>query len=138
LGEGVGIGSDAQGVTLDITSSILFERGSDTLKKDSVELLKKITGLLQSNKYRRFGISVEGHTDNIETRLSRYPSDWELSSARAGAVVHALIKEGLNEERFKSIGMGHIVPKYPNVNAYGEAIPENQERNRRVVIRLEI
>jgi len=34
--------------------------------------------------------------------------------------------------------MGHIVPKYPNVNAYGEAIPENQERNRRVVIRLEI
>ena len=121
-----------------MTSSSLFERGSDTLKKDSVELLKKITGLLQSNKYRRFGISVEGHTDNIETRLSRYPSDWELSSARAGAVVHALIKEGLNEERFKSIGMGHIVPKYPNVNAYGEAIPENQERNRRVVIRLEI
>lgn len=138
LGEGIGIGSDAQGATLDITSSILFEKGSDQLKADATELLDKIAVLLQSDKYRRFSISVEGHTDTIETKMSRYKSDWELSSARAGVIVHALISKGLKEERFKSVGMGHIVPKYPNTNTYGEYIPENQERNRRVVVRLEI
>ncbi len=138
LGEGIGIGSDAQGATLDITSSILFEKGSDILKADSNELLDKIATLLKGDKYRRFGIAVEGHTDTIETNFSRYKSDWELSSARAGAIVNALIARGLKEERFKSVGMGHIVPKYPNTNTYGEYIPENQERNRRVVVRLEI
>ena len=138
LGEGIGIGSDAQGATLDITSSLLFEKGSDKLKADSQELLDKIANLLKGDKYRRFGIAVEGHTDTIETQHSRFQSDWELSSARAGAIVQALISRGLKEERFKAIGMGHIVPKYPNTNTYGEYIPENQERNRRVVVRLEI
>ena len=138
LGEGVGIGSDSQGATLDITSSILFEKGSDKLKQESKKLLESIADLLKIDKYRRFSISVEGHTDTIESKLSSYESDWELSSARAGAIVHTLIQKGLKEERFKAIGMGHIVPKYPNTNTYGEYIPENQEKNRRVVIRLEI
>lgn len=138
LGEGVGIGADSQGVTLDITSSILFDRGQIALKKESSALLKKIVNLLQDNRYRRFSISVEGHTDDVEAKQSRYATDWELSSARAGVIVHNLIADGLDENRFKSIGMAHIAPKYPNTNAYGETIPENQERNRRVVIRLEI
>lgn len=138
LGEGIGIGSDSRGATLDITSSILFEKGSDKLKKGSDKLLNQIAELLKGEKYRRFSISVEGHTDTIETKASGYQSDWELSSARAGAIVHALIARGLKEERFKAIGMGHIVPKYPNTNSYGEYIPQNQEKNRRVVVRLEI
>ena len=138
LGDGIGIGSDAQGATLDITSSILFEKGSDKLKSNTKDLLDKIANLLKGNKYRRFGIAVEGHTDTIDTSLSRYQSDWELSSARAGAIVNALINRGLKEERFKAIGMGHIVPQYPNTNTYGEFIPENQEKNRRVVVRIEI
>ena len=125
LGEGIGIGSDAQGATLDITSSILFDKGSDKLKTDSQELLDKIANLLKGDKY-------------IETQHSRFQSDWELSSARAGAIVQALISRGLKEERFKAIGLGHILPKCPNTNTYGEFIPENQEKNRRVVIRLEI
>lgn len=138
LGGSVNIATDALGATLEIASINLFDPGSTVIKDEAVPVLKKIASLINNNKYRRFRVIVEGHTDDTPLHNSpAYPSSWELSAARAGAVVRTLIAGNVEPSRFKAVGLAGIAPAYPNTNAYGEPIPENRLRNRRVVIRIE-
>jgi len=138
LGEDVGIGSDSKGAVLDINSLILFDGNSIKIKEEAKPTLDKIATLLSNNKYKRFQIEVEGHTDDVPFRSEEFPSNWELSSARAGAIVRYFIQKDLVPSRFQAVGMAGISPKYPNLNHFGEPIPENRIRNRRVVIHVEI
>lgn len=136
--DGVIISSDAQGATLEMTTINLFDKGSVNIKPEAMPTIKKITRLLDSNKYRRFRIAVEGHTDDTnESMIAELPSNWELSAARAGAVVRTMINNGMESSRFKAVGLAGISPAYPNLNPYGEPIPENRIKNRRVIIRIE-
>lgn len=136
--DGVIISSDAQGATLEMTTINLFDEGSVNIKNEAYPIIKKISHLLDSNKYRRFRISVEGHTDDTsESKIAELPSNWELSAARAGAVVRTMISNGMDNSRFKAVGLAGISPAYPNLNPYGEPIPENRIKNRRVIIRIE-
>ncbi len=136
--DGVIISSDAQGATLEMTTINLFDEGSVNIKNEAYPVIKKISHLLDSNKYRRFRISVEGHTDDTsESKIAELPSNWELSAARAGAVVRTMISNGMDNSRFKAVGLAGISPAYPNLNPYGEPIPENRIKNRRVIIRIE-
>lgn len=138
LGSDIGIGSDSKGAVLDINSLILFDGNSIKIKEEAKPALDKIAVLLADNKYKRFQIIVEGHTDDVPFRSAEFPSNWELSSARAGAIVRYFIQKGLVPSRFQAVGMAGISPKYPNLNHFGEPIPENRIRNRRVVIHVEI
>lgn len=138
LGEDVGIGTDGKGAVLDINSLILFDGNSIKIKEEAKPTLDKIAQLLTDNKYKRFQIVVEGHTDDTPFRSEEFPSNWELSSARAGAIVRYFIQKELVPSRFQAVGMAGVSPKYPNLNHFGEPIPENRIRNRRVVIHVEI
>ena len=138
LGTDIGIGSDSKGAVLDINSLILFDGNSIKIKEEAKPALNKIALLLADNKYKRFQIVIEGHTDDVPFRSAEFPSNWELSSARAGAIVRYFIQKGLVPSRFQAVGMAGISPKYPNLNHFGEPIPENRIRNRRVVIHVEI
>lgn len=138
LGEQVSLGSDSKGAIIEIGDLTLFNHGTATIKPESLELLKPIARVLMENRYKRFRIIVEGHTDDSGIREDLYPSNWELSAARAAAVVKTLGKMGIEESRFQAVGMADIAPKYPNMNAYGEPIPENRIKNRRVVIRVDL
>ena len=136
--DGVIVSSDAQGATLEMTTINLFDKGSVNIKAEAIPTIKKISTLLDSNKYRRFRIVVEGHTDDTsESQIAELPSNWELSAARAGAVVRTMISNGMDNNRFKAVGLAGILPAYPNLNPYGEPIPENRIKNRRVIIRIE-
>lgn len=138
LGEGVGLGSDSKGAVIDITSLRLFEQGSAKIRADAVDVIQKISELLNSDRYRKFRIVVEGHTDSSqEVNNEFYPSNWELSGARAGSVVREMIKDKINSDRLKAIGMADVAPAFPSTDIYGEPIPENKVKNRRVVIRIE-
>ncbi len=138
LGDNVGLGSDPNGAVLDIAGLFLFDDGSAVIKPDGIVALRKIAALLNSNKYKRYRIVVEGHTDNRDFHNDVYPSNWELSSARAGAVVRELISMGIEEVRLKAVGMADVSPKYPNMDAYGEIIPQNQKLNNRLEIKIEM
>ena len=138
MGEDVGIGADGKGAVLDINSLILFDGNSIKIKEEAKPTLDKIAQLLSENKYKRFQVVVEGHTDDVPFRSAEFPSNWELSSARAGAIVRYFISKDLVPSRFQAVGMAGISPKYPNLNHFGEPIPENRIRNRRVVIHVEI
>ena len=134
--DGVIISSDANGATLEMTSINLFDKGSVILKPEAIPVIKKISLLLNSNKYKKYRISVEGHTDDTN-ESDTLPSNWELSGARAGAVVRAMINNNMDINRFKAVGLAEISPAYPNKNPYGEPIPENRLKNRRVIVRIE-
>lgn len=133
---GIIISSDANGATLEMTSINLFDKGAVTLKPEAIPVIKKISLLLNSSKYKKYRIVVEGHTDDTN-ESDILPSNWELSGARAGAVVRAMIANSMDINRFKAVGLAEISPAYPNMNPYGEPIPENRIKNRRVIVRIE-
>ena len=137
LGEGVSLGSDSQGVVIEISSLSMFDAGSSLIKPELAPTLWKIADLLKQNRYKRFRIVVEGHTDDVEAADSGFPSKWELSSNRAAAIVREFISVGIDAERLQVVGMADIAPKYPNYNVHGEPIPANQQKNRRVMIHIE-
>ena len=81
-------------------------------------------------------IFVEGHTDDSPISSERYPSNWELSAARASLVVRMLENKGFRKDRLSPQGFADSRPILPNRDEAGKPIPDNQAQNRRVVIRI--
>jgi len=123
--------------TLEMSSALFFDSGSASLSKAGQAILLEIAGKLRSDRFRDYQITVEGHTDDAPINTPRYPSNWELSTARASAVVHLFLDQGIPARRLRAAGYADTFPKSPNRDAGGTAIPENQAKNRRVVIKLE-
>ena len=84
-----------------------------------------------------FTITVEGHTDDAPIHQPRFPSNWELSSQRATAVVRHLIDQGVDARNLQGIAYAHTRPVAPNRDGAGQPITSNRAKNRRVVIRIE-
>ncbi len=123
----VGIRQTARGVEVDIRASALFGEGDDKLQGNAKETLKKLAQILsQDNR----SVEVEGHTDNVPIRNALFPSNWELSSGRAGSVVRTLAAYGVPENRMIAVGMAANQPIVPNDT------PEHRAQNRRVSITI--
>jgi chemotaxis protein MotB len=123
--------------TLQISSAEFFASGSAALSNSGRAILKSVAVNLQSDKYKSYQVTVEGHTDDSPISTLQFPSNWELSTARAAAVVHCLLQQGILAQRLRAAGYADTFPVALNRDAHGQAIPENQARNRRVVIKLE-
>lgn len=109
------------------TDEILFELGSAELKPMAISFLDTISVILKETANQ---IWVEGHTDNIPIQPGfKYPSNWELSTARASSVVRHLIGSGgLPPERMRAAGYADTKPRFPNDS------DEHRYLNRRVEI----
>ncbi|MFL6578255.1 MAG: flagellar motor protein MotD [Povalibacter sp.] len=112
-------------VEVEIRADILFPSGVSTLSPAAVDILRQLALTLKPFPNP---IRVEGHTDNrpINTRI--FPSNWELSSARAASVVHLFTEDGLAPARLAVIGLGEFRPSQSNDT------PEGRNANRRVVL----
>jgi chemotaxis protein MotB len=109
-----------------LTGDLLFDTGKADLKGGAIEVLTKIAAILRKTPYL---INLVGHTDDIPIHTSRFPSNWELSTARACAVARFLTGEmKIPPERFCISGYADYRPLRPNVS------PENRAANRRVEI----
>lgn len=137
ISEQLSLGSDAQGVVLEMDGDTFFEQGSADLSQSAISFLKRIAATLLSERYKNFNFSIEGHTSDEQFSSPQYPSNWELSAARAASVVRFLESRGIPRVRMQAVGLYDVVPKYPNMDPYGEPIPDNRRRNRRVVIHIE-
>lgn len=135
--EDIALGSDTQGVVLELTDALTFAYGSAKIRAEALPVLKRIAATLQSERYNLFNFSIEGHTSDEVFANAQYPSNWELSSARAAAIARFLEERGIPRVRLKVIGMYDNAPKYPNHDPFGEVIPQNRIKNRRVVIHIE-
>ena len=112
-------------VEIELNSSLLFPSG-DALPNDrAFDLLEKVAGILAPFANP---IHVEGFTDNLPINTANYPTNWELSAARAGSVVRMLAADGVAPERLAAVGYGEFQPIADNATAEGRA------RNRRVVL----
>lgn len=114
-----------RGIEVTLKDIILFDLGQAVLKDVSFKTLDTLVGLITAVPNQ---ISIEGHTDNIPISTSAYPSNWELSSARAVSVLHYFNSRGIPQERMQFTGYGEFQPLYANDT------PENRQGNRRVNI----
>lgn len=133
----VALGTDSQGIVLEFEGDTLFDYGSAVIKNEMIPALKRIAATLQSERYNKFIFSIEGHTSDEKFSSAQYPSNWELSSARAGAVARFFEERGIDRVRLRTAGLYDVSPKYPNKDPFGEPIPQNRIKNRRVVIHVE-
>jgi chemotaxis protein MotB len=121
---------DRQGLVVRVlTDKLLFASGRARLEASGDPLLVEIAHLL--NVDRRHPITVEGNTDNVPIASSQFPSNWELSTARATTVVRYLIAHGVLAQRLGAAGYADLHPVAVNTTAAGRA------RNRRVDIVLQ-
>ena len=131
------LGSDHQGLLLDIDADAFFKSGSAVLRASSIPVLKRLISTLNAPRYNIFRFEVQGHTDDTPIHTDQFPSNWELSAARAAAVTRFLIDNGIAPTRLRAVGMADNQPLYPNRDAYGDPIEHNQQRNRRVRLRMD-
>ena len=134
----VEISRDGSIVLVTIPGSTLFASGSVRVRKETEMVLDLLATAL--NAHPDHSVRVVGHTDDapLTGRLLRaYPSNWELSSQRATAVVRHLIDAGVDPNHLQGIAYAHTRPVAPNRNDKGEPIVSNRGKNRRVVIRIE-
>jgi chemotaxis protein MotB len=123
---------------MQMSSSAFFASGSATLTEEGKKILANEVAILKAPKYHEYEITVEGHTDDTPVGSgSSFTSNWELSSARASAVVAFFLENGIEPFKLRAAGYADTFPRVPNRDAHGNPIPENQAKNRRVVIKLE-
>jgi len=132
----VEVQKDERGITIEMASTSFFKPGTTEILEAAFPLLKSWSALLVDEKFKYFYIEVEGHTDDDPISTEKFPSNWELSADRAAAVVRFMGGEGVHPFQLKAIGLADSHPKAPNRDQLGVAIPANQAKNRRVVIRL--
>lgn len=93
------------GLELNFQDKILFDSGKAELKARANSILTALADILKTNDVRDRVIQVAGHTDTLPiVSSSLYPSNWELSTARASQVIRYFIERGLKKERFEAIG----------------------------------
>lgn len=117
-----------RGVVISIKERLIFKSGSSEIEKESEDKVLAIGKDILSNIPNKH-IRIEGHTDNVPIKSSVYPSNWELSSARATNVLRILVeKGGLDPKLISAVGYGEYTPLVPNDS------DANREKNRRVDI----
>ena len=129
LGESIFVAVKSRGVEIALRDRIAFVAGDSALLEYPKAILSELGAVLRDNP--RFRIIVEGHTDDIPISNSKYPSNWELSSARASNVVRYFVDElGLDQSRFSAAGFAD------NRSFADNSTPAGRAANRRVVIKL--
>ena len=123
--------------TLQINSAAFFGSGNAVLSEPGKAILRDVAVTLKSAEYASYRIAVEGHTDDSPINTVQFQSNWELSTARAAAVVRFFLEQAIPAARLTAAGYADTFPVAPNRTVDGAVIPENQARNRRVVIKLE-
>jgi chemotaxis protein MotB len=111
-----------------LTDQVVFDPGQAVLKPPAIPVLTGVAHALAIDKTHP--IMVEGHTDNVPISGSQFPSNWELSTARASVVVRFLIHTGIDKFRLGAAGYANLYPVASNSTAIGRS------KNRRVEIVL--
>jgi chemotaxis protein MotB len=124
LKQSSGVSSDDTGVLLRINNDVLFKPGSAELSEESVKVIKEVQDVL---KVFNLSLMVRGHATEGEFRGGPFPSNWELSGARAGAVVRAILEDkAIVPNRIRAVAYADTLPLVPPLN------PDSTALNRRV------
>lgn len=131
----VAVSQGPDGVSIVFSGMTLFDSGQFDIKKDGALIIDKIVKAL-TGKLADYKVTIEGHTDNVPMNHAILSSNWELSAVRASRVALVFEADGFDKKQLIVQGWGETRPEVPNLTAAGEPIPENQGKNRRVVIKI--
>ncbi len=123
LSDAAEVSAGSQGVRLRIKGTLLFAAGEAVIKPQAKALLAGVAKVMSK---RQFYLTIEGHTDALPISTARFPSNWELSSARATAVLRELKALNVSQARMSAVGYAANYPLASNKN------PAGREKNRRV------
>jgi chemotaxis protein MotB len=116
----ISVNMNTEGIVISLSNALLFEPGSAEVRLESVETLQKVAEILKTTDHL---VRVEGHTDNIPTNSPMYPTNWELSVARAVAIVRFLVEEeGIPPERLSAAGYAEFKPRVANDSRANRAL----------------
>jgi chemotaxis protein MotB len=116
---------DRYWIEIEINTSVLFPTASAELSADALHIMERLGRVLAATETR---IQVEGHTDSVPIRTPVFPSNWELSAARAATVVRMFSIAGVDPARMAAVGFGEFHPVADNTTE------EGRSSNRRVVV----
>lgn len=114
-----------QWLEIEIAADILFASGSSRVESAAGHVLDRLAGTLRGFPHP---LRIEGHTDNVPIATREFPSNWELSSARAASVVHRFMANGVDPRRMAVLGLAEFRPVAANESV------EGRNRNRRVTV----
>lgn len=132
----VSVDKGPDGIVLEFSSSAFYQVGKAEFNPEAEDILRRVAGAIQGIGYYRFTLDIEGHTDDTPIRSPQFPSNWELSVSRATTIVKFLLGQGIEPDRLKAAGYADTRPKVPNADSLGMPLPDNQARNRRIVLRI--
>jgi len=122
----ISVAYSSEGLVMRFSDHALFDVGVADISPKAAVLLRKVGAIIADSRYE---VRVEGHTDDAPIKTSRYPSNWELSTARAVNVLRYFVDTcGISSGRLSAEGFGEYHPIAPNDNA------ANRAQNRRVEI----
>ena len=117
---------DDRGLIVRMNNSILFDEGSAIIKKNASKTLDEVIGVISQVDNK---VLVEGHTDSTPINTKTYPSNWELSTARATNIIGYILRTGkIAPQRLSAAGYGEYMPIADNTSSGGRLL------NRRVDI----
>lgn len=126
LGDKVTVTIEKRGIVIRVADTVLYDTGKAEIRNDAIRILDKVGSILGRLDNH---IRVEGHTDNVPIKTARYPSNWELSTDRASAIVRYFI-DGVKMEPFRLSAGGYA--EYRPIDS--NSTPEGRAKNRRVDI----
>ena len=120
------IDGTSKGFTISISSNAIFRPGEAKILSRNYRTLDMVKFIIADSK-EKFRVRIEGHTDDTPTKTEKFPSNWELSVARALAALRYVLRDrGVKDAHLEAAGYAGFRPKFPNDT------PENRARNRRV------
>jgi len=116
----------SKGLVMRLTDRALFEVGVAAISPQAIPLLKKVGEIIARTD---FEVRIEGHSDDLPIKTAQFPSNWELSTARAVNVLRYFLETGaISSQRLSAVGFGEFQPMVPNDST------EHRAQNRRVEI----
>lgn len=135
LEDQISIEKSEESIAIEIKDKVFFGSGEYSLSSDGASRLTSLSKTLEKVP-SRYKIGIEGHTDDIPIHTKEVRDNWELSSKRALSVLYALGFSKDMEKRTSVIALGDTAPLFPNRDAQGNPLTDNQSRNRRVTFRI--
>ncbi len=123
--EKVSVKNKEDWIEVSLNDTVIFSSGGVEPIHEALAIIEKMARIMSGHDN---AMLVEGHTDNVPIRSSVYPSNWELSAARAASVVRYLALEGISADRMGAMGYGEFQPVARNDTAQGK------RKNRRVIL----